>query len=195
MYKEIASTLAIIITLVAFMPYLTSTLFGQTKPHIFSWIIWGITTTIVFLAQLEAKGGIGAWPIGVSGGVTLLIAVLAFIKRADVSITTSDWLFFIIALSSIPIWFFTSDPFWAVAILTTVDVIGFVPTIRKSWHAPHSEPAGPYGLFVLRNALVIIALEHYSFATVLFPAVIALVCLLVMIMLLYRRQVLATQAG
>lgn len=66
--KMIFSGLAIILTFVAFVPYVRSILQGQTKPHVFSWIIWGTTTLIVFLAQLEAHGGVGAWPIGISGG-------------------------------------------------------------------------------------------------------------------------------
>ena len=88
---------------------------------------------MVFLAQLEDGGGTGAWPIGVSGIITIFIALLAYIKRADISITRTDWLFLVAALSSLPFWYFTSDPLWAVVILTTVDVLGFGPTARKAY--------------------------------------------------------------
>jgi len=101
--KLIFSALAILITFVAFIPYIRSILSGATKPHVFSWIIWGTTTFIVFLAQLQANAGLGAWPIGVSGSVTIFIAILAFIKKSDITITTVDWLFFIAALSTIPL--------------------------------------------------------------------------------------------
>lgn len=67
--KLIFSVMAIALTFIAFVPYIRSILAGVTKPHVFSWVIWGITTVIVFFAQLEAKGGIGAWPIGVSGAM------------------------------------------------------------------------------------------------------------------------------
>jgi hypothetical protein len=51
--------------------YIHSIQQGTTKPHVFSWVIWGSTTFVVFLAQLADKGGAGAWPIGVSGIITL----------------------------------------------------------------------------------------------------------------------------
>ncbi|MDD2701546.1 MAG: hypothetical protein PHH36_09940 [Sideroxydans sp.] len=101
--KEFLGALAIMLTLVAFYPYLRGILQGSTKPHVFSWVIWGSTTFVVFLAQLQAGGGIGAWPIGVSGAITILIAILAYVKRADVAITRTDWLFFVAAMLSLPL--------------------------------------------------------------------------------------------
>lgn len=191
-YKEILSAAAIVLTFAAFIPYIRAIISGTTRPHVFSWIIWGTTTLVVFLAQLEGKGGVGAWPIGVSGGVTIFIAFLAYVKRADITITKTDWLFFICAMSSLPVWYFLSDPLWAVVILTVVDVLGFGPTVRKAYSFPHSESLLFFALFAVRNLLVIMALEFYSATTVLFPAVIAVACMLLIVMLTYRRHVLAT---
>jgi hypothetical protein len=190
-YKEILSGAAIVLTIVAFVPYVRAILNGTARPHVFSWVIWGATTFVVFLAQLEGKGGVGAWPIGISGSITIVIAVLAWVKRADVTITGTDWLFLAAALSSLPLWYLTSDPLWAVVILTTVDVLGFGPTIRKAYHYPHSESVLFFALFAARNLLVVMALEHYSVTTVLFPAVIAAACMLLMALLTYRRRALA----
>lgn len=183
------SAVAIVLTLIAFYPYIRSIILGEVKPHVFSWVIWGSTTFVVFLAQVKDSGGVGAWPIGVSGLVTIFVAMLAYIKRSDNTITKIDGLFFISAMSSLPLWYFTSNPLWAVIILTTVDVLGFGPTLRKSYIDPYSESLLFFGLFMVRNILVIIALENYSFTTVLFPAVIALACALLMMMLLSRRYV------
>ena len=191
-YKEFLSAVAIAITFIAFFPYIRSIMQGQIEPHVFSWVIWGSTTFVVFLAQLEDNGGAGAWPIGVSGIITLFIALLAYIKRSDITITRTDWVFFILAISSLPFWYFTSDPLWAVVILTTVDVLGFVPTVRKAYLAPYSESLLFFSLFTVRNLIVIIALENYSVTTVLFPAVIAAACLLLMALIAYRRQRLST---
>lgn len=191
-YKQLLSAVAIVLTLIAFFPYMRSIIQGALKPHVFSWIIWGATTFVVFLAQLEDNGGAGAWPIGVSGSITMLIALLAYIKRADISITTTDWLFFVSAMSSLPFWYFTSDPLWAVAILTTVDVLGFGPTVRKAYIFPYSESLLFFSLFTARNLIVIAALEHYSVTTVLFPAVISAACVLLIAMVTYRRRALAT---
>ena len=187
-YKEILSAIAIVLTFIAFVPYIRTILNGKTRPHVFSWVIWGSTTFVVFLAQLEGQGGVGAWPIGISGVVTIFIAILAFIKRADITINKTDWLFFTAAMSSLPLWYLTSDPMWAVVILTSVDIMGFGPTVRKVYSLPHSESVLFFILFATRNILVIMALEFYSVTTVLFPAAIATACLLIIGMLIYRRR-------
>ena len=191
MYKEVFSAVAIALTFSAFLPYIHAILKGTIKPHVFSWIIWGSTTFIAFLAQLEANAGVGAWPIGISGIITLYVAFLAYIKKADVTITKKDWAFFILAMTSLPFWYFTSDPLGAVIILTTVDIIGFGPTIRKAYISPFEEQLTFFAIFTLRNFIAILALEHYSLTTVLFPAAIAVACLLLMSMVTLRRYVLS----
>lgn len=190
-YKEILSAIAIALTFIAFYPYLRGILQGKIKPHVFSWVIWGTTTFVVFLAQLKAQGGVGAWPIGISGIITIVIAISAYIKRADIAITKVDWLFFISALASLPLWYLTANPAWAVVILTTVDLLGFGPTVRKAYAHPHSESLSFFALFAIRNGLVVVALERYSIATVLFPAAVAAACVLLMALIVYRRHVAA----
>ena len=204
--KLVFSLLATALTLVAFLPYINSILKGATRPHVFSWIIWGSTTFLVFIAQLVADGGLGAWPIGISGTISLAIAVLAITTNsnnankqsdsslnsgADLSITRSDWLFLFLAMSSLPIWYFTADPLGAVIVLTVADLLGFGPTVRKTYHFPHSESATFFSLFAIRNSLAIAALESYSLTTVLFPAAVSLACLSLLAMMYWRRQSLS----
>ena len=190
MYKQLLGAIAIGLTIIAYYPYIRSIIQGKTKPHVFSWVIWGTSTCIVFLAQLADKGGAGAWVIGFSGIISIYVAFLAYIKRSDSSITRIDWLFFIVAMTALPIWYLTSDPLWAVVILTTVDVLGFVPTFRRSYILPFEEQLMFYMVMALRNLVVLSALENYSVTTVLFPATIAVACLIFSLMVVYRRRVL-----
>lgn len=184
-----AALLASALTFYIFVPYIRSIRSGEVKPHVFSWIIWGLTTFIVFFAQFAAGGGAGATPIGLSGLLTLYIAWLAWRHLGDTSITRMDWSFLIAALAALPAWFIARDPLWAVIVLTTVDLLGFGPTIRKSWSQPHAESPLFYGLFAVRNALVLVALEEWNLATTLFPIAVGIGCLLVVGLLLWRREV------
>lgn len=188
MHKEILSAIAIILTLIAFLPYIRSIRQGKTKPHVFSWIIWGLTTFIVSFAQLADKGGAGAWPIGLSGLITMYVALLAYQKKSDITITRTDWLFFILALTSLPLWYFTSNPLWAVIILTSVDLMGFVPTFRKAYFHPFEEQLGLFIIMTIRNLIAIAALENYSLTTLLFPLAIAIASTLFIWMVLSKRS-------
>lgn len=185
--KSTFAALATLVGILAFLPYLYRTLNGRVRPHALSWTLWGTTTLIVFLAQREAGAGVGAWPIGISAMIAYLIAVVASIKRGSVPIATSDWVFFLAALSAIPLWYLTDDPMMAVIVVTAIDVIGFAPTLRKAVIAPESESAVFFSLVVLRNLLVLMALEEYSITTALFPISIGMMCLVVVLLLLSRR--------
>jgi hypothetical protein len=191
MYKQLLGAIAIGLTIIAYYPYIRSIIQGKIKPHVFSWVIWGTSTCIVFLAQLADKGGAGAWVIGFSGIISIYVAFLAYIKRSDSTITRIDRLFFIVAMTALPIWYLTSDPLWAVVILTTVDVLGFAPTFRRSYIRPFEEQLMFYVVMSVRNLVVVSALENYSLTTVLFPATIAAVCLIFSLMVVYRRRVAA----
>lgn len=188
MLQQFFSAAAIVLTFALYFPYILSIQRGHIKPHVFSWVIWGLGTLIVFFAQWAGGAGWGAWPIGVSGLITCYVALLAYWKRGDTLATSSDWIFFVVALLALPCWLFTSDPLWAVVILTLVDTIGFGPTVRKAYFAPHEESVNLFALTTLRNGLTILALEKFSLTTVLFPAVVGVTCLLVVLMLVYRRR-------
>ena len=190
MDKELLSAAGIALTFIMFVPYIRSIHRGQTKPHVFSWVVWGFGTFVVFLAQIADGGGLGAWPIGVSGLITIYIAALAFFKRCDLAIAKADWAFFIAALSALPCWLLTSDPVWTVIILTAVDLAGFGPTFRSAYVRPHDEHMGFFALGFLRNVIAILALEHYSVTTVLFPAAVGVGCVALVILLAYRRRAL-----
>lgn len=193
--REALSAIAIVLTFVGFWPYIRSILKGETRPHVFSWVIWSAVTLIVFFAQLAAKGGAGAWPTGVSGAITLGVAVLAFMRRGEISITRTDWFFLSLAAASLPVWFLTDNPLWAVVILTIADLLGFGPTFRKAWSRPWEEGIALYAIAVPRNMLMILALETLSLTTILFPAAVGASCAVFVGMTLARRRTMQRTPG
>lgn len=193
--KGVLSAIAFVVTIVLFAGYIRSIRINETVPHVFSWIIWAGGTFIVFLAQLAGGGGVGAWPVGFSACITGYIAYLAYRKRHEFSINPLDWVFLVFALFALPAWWMTSDPLWAVVLLTTADLIGFGPTLRRGYFHPYQEHAGFFALGALRNFLVILALEHYSWTTFLFPAAVGSACLGLACMLCVRRAAISKQAS
>lgn len=189
--KDGLSALAIVLTLGAFLPYVLAILSGRAKPHVFSWVVWGSTTFIVFLAQSADGAGAGAWPIGVSGIVSIGLAVLAYLKRGDYSVTRLDWSFLVLGLLSLPAWWATDDPLAAVIILTIADLLGFAPTIRKGYARPFEENLIFYAVITLRNGVAIAALEAYSLTTVLWPAITGVAGIPFIVMVLMRRRALS----
>lgn len=187
MGKEVLSAIAFVVTIALFARYIRSIRAEETVPHVFSWMIWAGATLVVFAAQLADGAGVGAWPIGLSGCITAYIAYLAYRKRHHSSIRPIDWVFFALAFAALPAWWLTADPLWAVVLLTSADLIGFGPTFRRAYQRPYQEDAGFFALGALRNVLVVLALEHYSWTTALFPAAVGIACLGLACVLYVRR--------
>jgi hypothetical protein len=112
-YKEILSIIAIVLTIVSFYPYIRSIQKGETKPHYFSWIIWGVTTFLASLTEFADHGGAGAYSVLLSGILCFYVAYLAYNQKRDYVIEKSDWIVFFLALSSLVVWYVTSNPLWA----------------------------------------------------------------------------------
>lgn len=191
-HKELFGALALVLTFVAFIPYFRSIWQKKTRPHIFSWLIWAAGTVIISIAQWTDGAGIGAWPIAVSGLLTFGVVLLALARVPDTSIVKLDWLFLGLALTALPLWFFTSTALSAVIVLTVVDLLGFGPSIRKAYERPTEENASFFAVAVLRNGCVIAALENYSWTTVLFPAAVGGACVLFVLLILARRRIVTS---
>ncbi|PJZ44781.1 hypothetical protein [Leptospira brenneri] len=185
--RSFVTVIAVFLTFYAYIPYIKGIRFGNIRPHVFSWIIWGVTTFIVFFAQIAGNGGVGSFPIGVSGIITFLVAFFAYRKRGDIEITHSDWFFFGLALSSLPFWFYFSDPLAAVVVLSLADILGFVPTFRKGYILPNSEPLGFYLIFLFRNILAMFALAEWNVTTLLFPGSAGIACVVFVVMVKIRK--------
>ena len=76
----------------------------------------------------------------------------------------------------------------AVLVLTLVDLLGFGPTLRRAWSHPEQERIGFFGLFVLRNLLVLLSLERLTLTTALFPSAVGLGCVGMVVLLFWRRR-------
>jgi len=166
--KEIIALVAVILTFAGYIPYIRDTIKGKTKPHIYTWFIWGLVTAIAFGLQISDKAGPGAY-------TTLAAAIVCFIifgfglRQGDKDITRSDTVFFILSLTALIVWLFAERPVLAVILVSTIDMLGFIPTIRKSWNKPHEETLISYATNTFRFGLAILALENYTLVTMLYP--------------------------
>lgn len=185
--KYILGVIAIVLTLVGYIPYLRDIIKGKTKPHIYSWFLWGFVALIAFALQTSGKAGIGAF-VTVAASLTCFLIVILGLKNGKKDITKSDTVFFVAALFALVIWVFAKQPVVSVILISVIDMLGFAPTIRKSWNNPYSETLFTYLLNSFRHGLSIVALQNYSVVTWLFPATWAVANGLFGLMLIIRRK-------
>ena len=164
--KEIFATVASLLTIAGNVPYVIDILKGRVKPHSYTWFVWTIVSAIVFFGQLAKGAGIGALPTAASEVFTLIIFLLSF-KYGFKYITKIDTFFLILALGGIIPWILTRDPTISVIIAVSIDVIAFIPTMRKAVLEPKTETPLLYGKNVVRHILALFSMQAYNVATTL----------------------------
>jgi len=192
--KEIFGLLSLVLSVVSYVPYVRSIFVANTKPHAFTWLVWGTVMAIAFFAQLSDKAGAGSWATGLSAAFCLGIGVIALF-RGEKHVTRGDWIVFIITFLAIPLWVVTSDPLWSVLLVTVIDAVAYYPTFRKSFAKPDEELAFKYVLTVILYLFSLLALEHYTVVTSVYQFVSIFMELGIVIMLLWRRAVLKRKAA
>lgn len=193
MTKTLIALVSIAMMLTGYYFYFRDIFAGRTKPHVFSWLVWGVLTAIAFAAQLHGHGGPGSYVTGGTALVSFVIVGLA-IWRGEKNITRADKLNLAGAFVSLLLWFATDSPVFSVILISFIDFLGFLPTIRKSYAKPYEETLIHYVLAGFKFILAIIALDSYTIVTWFYPASLVAANLFFVGMLLVRRRQVANLA-
>ncbi|CAG9265919.1 MULTISPECIES: hypothetical protein [Paraburkholderia] len=159
-----------VVSLVAAIPYGLAIVRRAVRPHLFTWLIWSIVTTIAAAGQFVAGAGPSAWCTAAIAATCILIFV-ASIYRGEKSWTRSDWTFLGAALSAIPLWILTEDPTLSICLVTLIELAGLGPTVRKTIRDPWSESLAYFVLCIVKYALAILALRQWTVAVAFYPLV------------------------
>jgi hypothetical protein len=165
--------LSIIPAVIAYYLYFRDMFRGKTRPHAFSWLIWGTLAGNGFFAQVGAHAGIGAWATGLTSVASLTIAVFAF-RIGATQPSRFDWTLLSSALAGLLLLFIVKNKEAALGITLLALVAGFAMNIRKAYRKPQEENAAAFWLNTLKFLPAIFALASFTFLTVAYPLVAAI---------------------
>jgi len=166
--KAILGILATIIAIAGYIPYIKDTFSGKTKPHIFSWFLWGLVSLIAFGIQVTNKGGFGSIP----NLVMVVICGIIFwrsIRNGTKTITKIDILSLVLAIFSVGLWLIVKQPLMSMIIIIVVDIFSIIPTLTKSWKNPYSETLTTWIVNCVRQVLITLSLGEINLITVSYP--------------------------
>ncbi len=175
--KESIAIIAAMLAFVGNLSYLKDVIRGRVHPHPYTWFIWSIVSMTTFFGGVAKGAGIGALPTGVAEGFTIIIFLfsLKYLFQGKVKhVRPVDTYFLIACIIGLVFWLYTKDPTISVAIVVIVDIIAFIPTLRKTWHHPETERPLLYEMNVGRHILTLFSLQAYNVATMFHS--IAMVC-------------------
>lgn len=187
--KIILTIIATIIGVAAFFPYLRDIFSLKTTPHAYTWLIWAITQGTAVFGIWYGGGGWGA--LNLTVGTLFVIAVFLFsLKYGTKNITKSDTAILIVALSAIVVWWQLDKPLISVIMVSAIDVIGYVPSFRKSYQEPWSETLISWILFSVSSIFAISALKEYNLLTVTYLVATTSAHIALFLLCFFRRQII-----
>jgi len=190
--KEILGTVAVILTFLAYVPYYRDVLSGKTHPHIYSWSLWGLLTALVVALQLKGGAGLSAVAVTAAAGLMCVGIVVLSLKHGKKYITVSDTVVAILSLIAIGFWVFANQPNISMLLVIVADILAFIPTVRKSWHSPHTETLSLYVTNTVRFSLAFLALREYTFLSASWIVVWVIANFLFSVILVVRRKQLSS---
>jgi len=187
--KLILALLSTAITIAAYFPYLRDLFLKKTKPHAYTWLIWTITQGTATAALWYGGGNFAAISLTVGMLLVLLIFFLS-LKYGTKNITKSDTFVLAMALLAIVVWWQLNNPLPAVLMVSAIDGLGYIPTIRKSFAEPWSETISFWVAMATASALALLANGEYNLLTVTYLATLAVANTTVAVLCILRRRVI-----
>jgi hypothetical protein len=185
--KEIIGAIAVFLTFAAYVPYYRDILKGKTHPHVYSWSLWGLLTALLVALQIKGGAGPATWVTAAAGLLCLGVVILS-LKNGKKDITTSDTVVAVLSLIAIAFWLIANQPVISIILVIIADGLAFIPTVRKSWHKPHTETLSLYVTNALRFFMALAAVETYTFLSTSWIVFWATLNALFSILLIVRRQ-------
>ncbi|MDA9128888.1 hypothetical protein N9J72_00230 [Candidatus Gracilibacteria bacterium] len=187
-YQLIFGIISGIFTLVFFAVYLHSILKGETKPHLYTALLYALMTGLILSSQITNQAGIGATYLGITFFFWCIIFLMSF-KLGIKNIVFADKLSLVFALIAIPVWYFSGNPLLSVILLMIVDLFSSIPTVRKTYVDPYSENSYVYLIEFVGIFFSILALTQIDFINAGYLLYIMLFDLLMFFIVFYRRKI------
>lgn len=185
--KLIISLIAVVLDIYGYFPYFRDIFRKKTKPHLYTWLIWAITqgTATVIIWQGGGKYAVLSFVLGTI--LVVSIFLLSF-KYGTKNITRSDIYVLFVALSAIIVWWGLENPLLAILMVSVIDGLAYIPTIRKSFEEPWSETLLFWFVMASINILIIISISEYNLLTVTYPATLLALNIFVWCVCFFRRK-------
>jgi hypothetical protein len=187
--KLLFALCATAIGIVSYVIYIRDVLRGRTQPHLYTWLIWSMTTG-TFAAAIFAGGGGRGFLAPLAFFLLTCSTTLLSLKFGTKNVTRGDALSLAAALIAILIWWQLNSPLLALIVATATDLVGYLPTVRKSYEEPWSESLASWSVWTFAIAFTVLALDAYNPLTLLSSVATAAANILLLVLLLLRRRVI-----
>lgn len=172
--KNIFAIISLILSFGIFIPYYIGIWKNETKPHLLTWITWFILTALGFILSYTSGGGAGSFTFALQSILCLSIVIYALFKK-EKNIVRFDWIIFACAIIILLFYIFTKNTLLSVIFAAIIDCLGYVPTFRKSYLQPYTEPPSSYALAFASWLFSSFAISTFTATTLIYPIALVVI--------------------
>lgn len=180
--------LGILLGLTAYVSYFRAIFQKETKPHLYTWILWW---TLASMAAIVAVKNHAGWGILVPCLMALCNATIAFLalKYGETKLTKKDMFLLTCAGLTMLLWWTTQDDLLAIILVVTIDMIGFYFTWKKCYYRPYEENITSYIIWTVELGCAFLAIEHLTLINWFYSGFLAVIEWFFVVFLIWRRKV------
>lgn len=174
-----------VVSLLSFVFYYISIFKGKTVPNQATWLILSIVGLIIFSSYYSLGERSALWlPLSFVVG-PILIFILSIKYGVQKWSVFDKWCLFG-AVTSLVFWFISGNAFLALSINILIDLLGMLPTIRKSYLNPETEEGFPWLLTCIASIVNIFAVSTWNFDTAIYPLYMLIINTMVVVIIYLR---------
>lgn len=182
--QNIAGLTAGFLSIVCVVPYITSTIKGETKPHRVTWWVLSVLSFMMSVNQFLAGGGNTVW-VPLCGAIGQLVLAVLSIRYGEGGWSTLDRICTTGVLISAAILVLFNSPTLALSLNLGIDFLAFLPTLDKARRSPETENFTCWLLYFVGSVINLFAVESWSSTATVLPIYLVLAQGLMVLILMY----------
>ncbi|MDP3975138.1 MAG: hypothetical protein Q8P88_02550 [Candidatus Jorgensenbacteria bacterium] len=186
---ELIGWSAAVFSIAGYIPFIIAILRKEkpVRPNRATWFVWALVSGIIFVSYYEA-GARATVIVPFAYAVGSTIIALLSLKYGEGGWTPFDRKCLYAAGGSLVLWGVFTTPLIALLTNTAIDIIGGLPTIKKSYHNPESEDWLTWTFYFIGGTLNVVAIEEWSFIIALYPVAMIVLITIIAVLVVLRPQ-------
>lgn len=177
-----------VLSFIAYCIYIATSIWGKTRPNRVTW--WTLTILgVIVLFSSYAEGARDTLWIAGSYILGPLIVAIVSIWKGEGGWSNFDRVCAVFILISLVLWYFFNTPLIALVMSLVLDLVGLLPTIKKSYLRPEGEDGVAWSLEFVASVLSIFAITSWTVGIAIFPIYLSILNGLITILILRKHVI------
>lgn len=157
-----------LLALISFIPYIRSILKGETKPERATFAIWSVVNFVTLFSYFASGARETIWVPFVYCIFQVVIFLLSF-KHGMGGFNKLDIICLSGAAIGVFLWISTKNPLTALYLSIFVEILGFIPTFKKSYLYPQTENTLAWSIAIVAAFLNLFAINSLKPEIIIYP--------------------------